>query len=215
MTARLSDCAEVRSGLVLSRKIAHKKSANRYPLLNLKSVNDNATVNLRTLDVFDAAEPLSAEYVTQEDDIIVRMSSPYTAVLIDAVTAGMVVSSNFVIIRCDGWQLLPSYLFWYLNTAAVKKDIRANSARNMLSAIRPQYFAALKLPLIPLEKQRLIADFHRAARKETALLERLCAEKEKYYQAQLEKLNKIAIQEMSEEEHTSSNQKEQNYDDKK
>ena len=98
----------------------------------------------------------------------------------------MVISSNFVIIRCKSQKLLPEYLFWYLNTEEIKKDIFVNSAGNMLVAIKPQYFNALKLNLPDLKKQKLIADFNLCARRELELLEQLKKEKERYYKLCLE-----------------------------
>ncbi len=62
---------------------------------------------MEQLDGFDAAEQLSPEYLTQVGDVIIRLTSPYTAVLIDEASAGMVVSSNFVIIRANRSRLIP------------------------------------------------------------------------------------------------------------
>ena len=183
---KLSELAIVRSGLVLSRKQAREKTENRYSLLTLKSIKHDATVSEGDLDVFDAVESLNKEYLTAIGDVIVRTSTPYTSVLIDEKTAGMVVSSNFVIIRCCNDILLPEYLFWLLNTETVKKDIFKNSAGNMLAAIKPQYFCDLEIKLPSLREQKLIADFNMTARKELELLERLKTEKEKLYQICLE-----------------------------
>lgn len=186
---QLGYCAEIRSGLVLSRKQARGKSENRYSLLTLKSIKSDATVSEGDLDVFDAVESLNKEYLTAIGDVIVRTSTPYTSVLIDEKTAGMVVSSNFVIIRCCNDILLPEYLFWLLNTESVKKDIFKNSAGNMLAAIKPQYFCDLEIEIPSLREQKLIADFNMTARKELELLERLKTEKEKLYQFCLENKN--------------------------
>ena len=186
---QLGCCAEIRSGLVLSRKQAREKTENRYSLLTLKSIKSDATVSEGDLDVFDAVESLNKEYLTAIGDVIVRTSTPYTSVLIDEKTAGMVVSSNFVIIRCCNDILLPEYLFWLLNTESVKKDIFKNSAGNMLAAIKPQYFCDLEIEIPSLREQKLIADFNMTARKELELLERLKTEKEKLYQFCLENKN--------------------------
>ena len=186
---QLGLCAEIRSGLVLSRKQAREKTENRYSLLTLKSIKSDATVSEGDLDVFDAVESLNKEYLTAIGDVIVRTSTPYTAVLIDKKTAGMVVSSNFVIIRCYTDKLLPEYLFWLLNTETVKRDIFKNSAGNMLAAIKPQYFCDLEIEIPSLREQKLIADFNMTARKELELLERLKTEKEKLYQFCLENKN--------------------------
>ncbi len=186
---RLSCCADIRSGLVLSRKQARERTENRYSLLTLKSIKTKASVSKEDLDVFDAVESLNKEYLTAVGDVIVRTSTPYTAVLIDEKTAGMVVSSNFVIIKCYTDKLLPEYLFWLLNTETVKKDIFKSSAGNMLAAIKPQYFCDLDIDLPSLTEQKLIADFDTTARKELELLERLKNEKEKLYQACLKNRN--------------------------
>ena len=186
---KLGCCAEIRSGLVLSRKQAREKTENRYSLLTLKSIKPDATVSERDLGVFDAVESLNKEYLTEIGDVIVRTSMPYTSVLIDKKTYGMVVSSNFVIIRCYTDKLLPEYLFWLLNTETVKRDIFKNSAGNMLAAIKPQYFCDLDIELPSLREQKLIADFNMTARKELELLERLKTEKEKLYQFCLEDKN--------------------------
>lgn len=183
----LHEFADIKAGLVLSRKQAREKTVYRYPLLNLKSINQDATLNQQTLDVFDSMESLAGNYITKTGDVIVRTSSPYTAILIDEKTSGMVVSSNFVIIRCKSDELLPEYLFWYLNTDEIKKDIFINSAGNMLAAIKPQYFNEMELNLPDLEKQKLIADFNLCARKELELLDHLKKEKEQYYKLCLEK----------------------------
>ena len=190
---KLSEVADIRSGLILSRKIDHEKTAYTYPLLNLKSLNTDATINMETLDVFSASEKLNKEYLTRQDDIIVRMSIPYTAVLINKDTEGMIISSNFVIIRCKAEKILPDYLFWYLNTEDIKKDILKNSARNMLAAIRPQYFSDLELLLPSFKQQRLIADINLTAREEIELLKKLQNQKIKYYQKSLDNTYQLLI----------------------
>ena len=109
---KLQDLASVRSGLVLSRKQAKESSEYRYPLINLRCIQQEGTIQLKEADIYEAKEPLKEEYLSQSGDIIVRLTAPYTAVLIDETTSGMVVSSNFVVIRVEDKSLLPEYLFW-------------------------------------------------------------------------------------------------------
>lgn len=111
---KLRDLASVRSGLVLSRKQSKERTSDRYPLLNLRCIRQEGSVDLGEADVYEAKEPLKDEYLTQSGDIIVRLTAPYTAVLIDETTTGMVISSNFVVIRTESGLLLPEYLFWLL-----------------------------------------------------------------------------------------------------
>lgn len=178
---KLGNIATVRSGLVLSRRQAREPSDIRYPLLNLRSINPRGYIEADQLDVFAAAEYLSPEYLSQIGDVIVRLTAPYTAILVDKVTAGMVISSNFVIIRADRRELLPEYLFWLINTPKIKRSIYENTSSNMLGAIKAKFFSDFEVPSLPIAKQQQIAVMNELALKETKLLRQLADEKERYY----------------------------------
>ena len=178
---KLGNIAAVRSGLVLSRKQAREAPGIKYPLLNLRSINPGGYVDTEQLDVFAASEYLSLDYLSQVGDVIIRLSAPYTAVLIDEATAGMVVSSNFVIIRVDRREILPEYLFWLLNTPDIRREIYENTGSNMLGAVKAKFFSDYELTPLPLAEQTRIADMHALAIKETRLLLQLADAKAKYY----------------------------------
>lgn len=187
---KLGNIATVRSGLVLSRKQAREPSDIRYPLLNLRSINPRGYIEADQLDVFAAAEYLSPEYLSQIGDVIVRLTAPYTAILVDKVTAGMVISSNFVIIRADRRELLPEYLFWLINTPKIKRSIYENTSSNMLGAIKAKYFSDFEVPSLPIAKQQQIAVMNELALKETKLLRQLADEKERYYSLLIDRVYK-------------------------
>lgn len=190
---KLETIAKVRCGLVLSRKQAREVTDAKYRLLNLRAINADGTVDGPALDEYYAKERLSAEYLTQAGDIIVRLTAPYTAVLVDETTSGMVVSSNFVIIRVHSRIALPAYLFWVINTRKVKHAIFENTSSNMLGAINPKFFASLEMVLPSVERQRTIADMNLLALKESALLRQLADEKKRYCELIL---NQMVLQNM-------------------
>jgi restriction endonuclease S subunit len=183
---KLRELAKIRSGLVLARKESRQPSKHKYSLMNLRSIEQDGTIDVRKLDVFAAVERLADDYLAQVGDVIVRLSVPYTAVLIDRSTKGVVIPSNFVIIRTDTAKLLPEFLFWYLNRARIKREIYENSAGNMLAAIKPSYFGEIEVPEIGLREQKQIADIHGTARREVRLLRDLADAKEKYYEGVLD-----------------------------
>ena len=124
---------------------------------------------MEQLDGFDAAEQLSPEYLTQVGDVIIRLTSPYTAVRIDEASAGMVVSSNFVIIRVDRSRLLPGYLVWLINTPKIRKAIYENtSSNNMLGAINARFFSEFEIPPLSILQQQKIAELHLVCEEEKA-----------------------------------------------
>ena len=185
---RLGDVAEVRCGLVLSRKQSRVPTAAKYRLLNLRSIDADGCVEMATLDEYYAVENLSSEYLSQVGDIIVRLTAPYTAVLADYETAGMVVSSNFVIIRPNPRTLLSGYLAWLINPRKTRHVIFENTTGNMLGAINPKYFASLEIDLPSIDRQRVIADMNALARREAQLLRRLADEKRRYCESVLNRM---------------------------
>lgn len=183
---KLRELASVHSGLVLSRKQSKELTDYQYPLLNLRCIQPGGAIDLSGVDIYQAKEPLKEEYLSQEGDIIVRLTAPYTAVLIDKATSGMVISSNFVVIRIEDNRLLPEYLFWLLNTQKVKRNIYENATSNMLSAVKAKFLADFQLTVPPIEDQHKIALLNLLAKKENQLLMRLANEKEKLYSALLD-----------------------------
>lgn len=170
----------VRCGLVLSRKQSRTPTDAKYRLLNLRSINVDGCVEMALVDEYYAIERLSPDYLSQVGDVVVRLTAPYTAILIDEETAGMVVSSNFVIIRPNPRMLLSGYLAWLLNTRKTKRVIFENTSSNMLGAINPKYFACMEVVLPSIDRQFAIADLNALALKEGRLLRRLADEKKRY-----------------------------------
>lgn len=187
---RLGDIAMVRSGLVLSRKKAKEKTEVTYRLLNLRSIKPEGYIEIEELDLYDAAEELPPEYVSHSGDVIIRLTAPYTAVLIDQSTENLVVSSNFVIIRVKKEIVLPEYLHWLLNTSGMKHAIYESATSNMLSAVNTKFFTQLQLDPISIADQQKIAQIQQLAQRESQLLMQLAKEKEKYYAAVIQKFQK-------------------------
>lgn len=175
---KLSDWADIRSGLVLARKQSTYPTENNYKLLTLKSINPKGYIEKDLLDDYFATEKLNENYISQIGDIIVRTSSPYTAVLIEEATQGIVVSSYFTIIRSNKNKLKPAYLYWLLNNDETSKTIQKNSFGNILGSIRPQFFSDLEVLLLPLIEQERISELNLLFKKEQQLLIALKEQKE-------------------------------------
>lgn len=184
---KLSDWADIRSGLVLARKQSSSSTENNYKLLTLKSINPKGYIEQELLDDYFATEKLNENYISQLGDIIVRTSIPYTAVLIDEATQGVVVSSYFTIIRSNKNKLKPEYLYWLLNNDETLKTIQKNNFGNALGSIRPQFFSDLEIFLMPLNEQEIISDLNLLFKKEQQLLSDLKEQKELKAKYTLEK----------------------------
>lgn len=189
---KLKQIADARSGLVITRKQA-KRLEDRcctYPLLNLKAVSDSGNIDRSAMLPFHSTEKLAEHYLTHPNDIIVRISEPYTAVCITEETAGLLVPSHFVIVRVDLYKALPEYITWYLNRDRIAKEFRM-SCSGLLLQIKPSTVAETEIRLPDMERQRQIVELHQLALKELSLMERQLEHKRLYYKKLIEKVNRM------------------------
>lgn len=185
---KLKDCVNIRTGLILSRKLSEEDFNYEYKSINLTSVY-GGVISKETLDVFRTKEELKEDYLTKEGDIIVRLTRPYTAVLITKEDENIVISSNFLKLTCDKEKVLPQYLYWLLNTERIKHKIFQNSVSNVLDAITANTYGNLLLNLVPIDKQRIIGNLYLLTIKENELISRLQEEKQKLNNAIIRKIN--------------------------
>lgn len=181
----LSACAEIRSGLLLSRKMAktENKSVKTYKQLTLKSINSNGTIDKTLLESFFSNEILSPSYLTHKDDVVVRLTEPYTAVCINEEMENLVIPSHFIAIRPNEKILDPDYLAWLLNNDSTKMQLKKKESGIALSLIKRSNYEELIIETIPLDKQQIIAEINKSAIKESELLIKLAEEKIKLAKA--------------------------------
>ena len=189
---KLKDIAELQTGLVLNRKQATRPDEVKvkYKQLNLKSVDSSGFINLEMLEDFESKESLKREYFTRKGDIVVRLSYPYTAVIIDEESENLLVPSHFVIIRCDQKIIVPGYLGWLLNSDKMKKKISLSTSTSAFGTIKQSFYSDLEIYSVPTEKQKILSEINRLSVKETMLLTELKDEKQKYYETLISKLQK-------------------------
>lgn len=189
---KLDELATVKTGLVTARKQAKNPSdmIAKYRQLNLKAINSRGYIDEEFLEEFLANERLRAEYLTQPGDIVVRLTTPYTAVLIDETLSGLVIPSHFVIIRSNGKKIIPEYLYWLLNTEKVKSELQQNISSKVIGTIKPTSYANFDIDVLTIEEQKKIAELNLLAKKELCLLDQLMGQKEVYYKELISKVQK-------------------------
>lgn len=194
MPLKIKDIAEVGSGLVVARKKAvHEEDIIRtYKQLNLRSINKNGFIELDELEILNAKEIVDDYYLSHEGDIIVRLTDPFTAVYITKDTEGIVISSNFCIIRCSN-KYSPDYLSYYINSDTSKKLLLSNLQGSIMKNINMSSVGELQIPEIPLEKQKIIGKLLRAQTKKIIVLNRILELEEKQQKAILEKIEQLEV----------------------
>ncbi len=190
---KLGQIASIKSGLVLTRKKAfiNFEIENIYNLITLKNIKDNGAFNKEPFETFESNKELEEGYFTEEGEILVRLSYPYTAVHIDKGKAGLLVPSSFAIIKLRTADYIPEYVTWYLNSDQVKKELIKSQTGTAMSTTNKSILTSIDIKEMPIEDQKRIGKIQELYFREKELLDRLIEEKEKYYQAITNKLMQV------------------------
>lgn len=188
----LEDVATIRTGVVTTRKKACEKDQTvyRYKLLNLKCASSAGYLDLQYIEELPAVESLKSEYFTQMDDIIVRLSTPYTAIMITKEEwCGYLVPSHFAIIRVRKDVASPEYILWLLKRESTRQKILQNiSGSGAFGTINSKFFNSLPVRNLPLSKQQMIGRMQVLSEKEQELLHKLAHQKETYNKLLVDKI---------------------------
>lgn len=191
----LEKIASIRTGLVTARKKA-KDQANvyTYKMLNLKCINESGYIDEAYIEEYSTGYPLKYEYLTHMGDILIRLSAPYTALLINSEkNCNLVIPSHLAIIRVNEQIVLPEYVLWILKKDDVKQKIlKNNSGSSAFGTIRSGFFGNLQIPSIPIQKQEAIGRLLMLSQKEQYLLHLLAEEKRKYTKLILNQVYDVA-----------------------
>lgn len=177
----LEKMCKINAGLVLSRKEARTGDNvfKAYKALTLKSFEDG-WINNEHLDDFSSQEEIDSRYLSEVGDIIIRLSSPYTAIHITDNFSGLVIPSLFAIIKVKDSSIDPKYLSFILNSETVKQSYLKNSMGTTIPVIRIQSLRLTEVPVPPHNKQLAIAKIGELMIKEKRLQNQIVLEKDKY-----------------------------------
>lgn len=191
---KIKDIAQVTSGLVVARKkaIIEKDVVKGYKQLNLRSINKKGYIDKVELERLAAKEEIDLSYMTKQDDIIVRLTDPFTAVYISKENERLVVTSNFCIIRCTE-KYNSKFLSFYLNSENAKKELLNNLQGSIIKNISMTSVAELTIPNIDKEKQILLGKLFFAQMEKIKCMERLIQLEEKKQTSVLKRIDEMEI----------------------
>ena len=180
----LGDIAQIKTGLVLSRKRADLEYnvKARYKLLSLKNVSEEGIIIDESFDEFISKDTIEGHYFTKEEDILIRLSEPYTAVYISSEYSGLLIPSYFAIIKVRNHSILPQYLAWYLNTNYVKFELERSQFGTRIPSTNQNAIKNIPIKLYPVSKQKMLIELYKLHQKEKLLYKKLMEEKEQFFQ---------------------------------
>ncbi len=180
---KLKDISIIRTGLVTARKKASAIDCEIFPYktVTLKSFNTNGSLIVDNLDTFLSKEKIKETYLTQTDNVLIRLREPNTAVIIDNDNSDLVIPSFVASLSVDETKVYSKFLTYYLNSRTAKKALKAHITGTAINMIKTKELENLEIKLPSLEEQKKIVEFLDLTNKEINLLEELKKEKERYY----------------------------------
>lgn len=182
MKIKLSDIAEIKTGLVLNRKKADmsKPSKFYYSVVSLKSFNEDAIYDNTFADEFISNEQIKEDYQVKKGDILLRLREPNFAVYIDKEYDNLVYPSLIVRVKLQDSRFDTHFIAHYLNSNIVRRALFTELSGTTIPMINVANVNGIKIPLISIDKQTKIVEYLKLAHQENELLQNLIKQKQNY-----------------------------------
>lgn len=185
----LGELFDISSGLVSKRKEAPPNvSGIKYRILTLRSINEKGFIDKKGIDNFTSVEEIDEKYLGRVGDVVIRLSYPFTAAIIDEETEGVIITSLFAILRSKTNKINSEYISIYLNSEGMKKQYMKDASGSALQMIKTSSLKDYSVKTPDISKQEKIINMNRLFIKESILLEDLIENKKIYGRIILHKL---------------------------
>ena len=176
---KFGDCnVKIVGGQIMSRVTANEDKGEevirRIKVVIPKSIHPDGTIDAEEM----AEEPLrvepDAKKITEIGDIVMKLSPPYDAAIVDEESAGSIVPSFCAIIKYDK-TLNPAYLLAFLNSSFCKDQLKKQVTGSGMMVISVGKVSNIDFPLPPLEKQKEIGNSFEESQNKLKLIRQIAA----------------------------------------
>lgn len=171
---KLSRIARIQSGYISRSKIEPSQDGSHL-LLQARDIDADRLMH-RTDSLIRFNPDLSRkDWLLKPDDVLfmARGARNYS-ILIKEIPDRTLAAACFFIVRVSSDQVLPYYLYWYLNQANVVHYLSRHSGRGVhMPVVRRSVLESIDIPIPPLEVQSKIAKLDVLLEKELKLIDKL------------------------------------------
>jgi restriction endonuclease S subunit len=180
MDMKLKKIAKIQSGYINRGKIEAAENGSCF-LMQAKNV-DGEQFSYRTDALVRFNPRLSGKdwFLEHGDILFMARGARNYALLIDKIPDSVLAAACFFIVRVSNSEVLPEYLWWYLNQAPVEGYLKRFSGRSVhMPVVRRAVLETIDVPIPSIAVQQQVADINALMTKEQGLYQKL-AEKRKY-----------------------------------
>jgi len=171
---RIDEIAEVRTGFQFRRKL-EPDPAGACCVVQAKDIDAEHGHQLDASDLVRVVPPREpAEDALRSGDVLYLAKGRRNfATPIGRLPGRAVAAAYFFVLRVRDEPVQPEYLAWYINQAPAQRHLADFFRGTGIPFIRRADFAALEIPVPPLDVQERIVAVHALALRESALLRQL------------------------------------------
>lgn len=166
-TAKLDELCTIKTGSPVSRakNIPEGVEARESKVLLPRAMQGGNIVDSEL--AIELVGEVKEEYFTRRDDVVIKLSTPFDCVYVDEDHEGIMVTSFGMILRKrDDAPIDMQYLSMFLNAPQTNALLAAVSTgqTTTMAMLKRKAVADLEIPLLPVEKQELLAKLSEAVR---------------------------------------------------
>lgn len=174
--AKLKDYITITGGQIINRVLADEKKNDPVVDANRKTISaktvDKGRIDDDNIVYNNYKSELDEKKLTKEGDIIVKLSTPYCAAVIDKDHEGMLVASFCSIIR-DIKGINKDYLVAFLNSNNCYNQLASSVAGSTMSILSNGKIMDLDIPVPAVETQVEIGELFAKSVKRRILIEKI------------------------------------------
>lgn len=179
--ARIKDIAEVSNGYTF-RGAVQPSLSGQISVLQAKDVNQSEYFeNDQTLIKTSLMIPRSNSYLKYNDILLVSRGSnsgSFKSTVFKSSSNNVVASSSINIIRVKDKSALPEYLSIFINSADGQNLLSQITIGSNIRTLLRKNLEALKVPILPKKKQRIIIALYQNAWQQERIIQRIIKLKE-------------------------------------
>lgn len=158
----LAECeVEVIGGQIMSRVTARtdagEESVQEIKVVIPKCIHADGTIDAEEMATEQLKTTPDPKKLTEVGDIVIKLSTPYDAAMVDEESAGCIIPSFCAIVKNTG-TLDPKYLLAFLNSETCKKQLKMQVSGVGMTVLSVGKVKELKIPVPPIEYQHYVGE---------------------------------------------------------
>ncbi len=174
---------DITSGQIMSRVTATGKmdepSIGKYKVVIPKCINSDGTLSLSDMAEEEVRVIPDAKRLTKPGDIVMKLSTPYSAAMIDEDSSGCLVPSFCAIVTCCNPEIDTEYLLAFLNSETCKAQLRNQVAGAVMTVLSVGKIKEAIMPIPDMNRQLQIAEEFRESQRKLQVIRDIMALTEK------------------------------------